>query len=216
MINLPLGVGLRHVLCLGAHCDDIEIGCGGTLVTLARAHPQLSFTIAVFASNQTRRPETEAAIRNLFPPGSQVELHVDEFRDGFFPAAWSDIKQRVEQIRRGCNADLVLTHCEHDRHQDHRVISELTWNTFRDHQILEYEIPKYDGDLGRPGVYMPLTADVVTHKTHTLLESFPSQAGKRWFTADLFQGLMRIRGMECNAESGFAEAFYARKIRLQA
>lgn len=215
MLSLPFGSALRQVLCLGAHCDDIEIGCSGALMTLACKHPKITFTLVVFASDEGRRRETESAVRRLFPEDAQVDLQVLEFRDGFFPAHWSEIKDCLEAIKRSCSPDLVLTHYEHDRHQDHRIISELAWNTFRDHLILEYEIPKYDGDLGRPNVYFPLASDIATRKTNALLESFPSQAGKRWFTADLFQGFMRIRGMECNSESGFAEAFYARKLRLQ-
>ncbi|MDY0068161.1 MAG: PIG-L deacetylase family protein [Steroidobacteraceae bacterium] len=214
MLSWSPGAQLRHVLCLGAHCDDIEIGCLGTLMTLAGERPDLRFTIAVFASDELRRAETENALRAAFTDESRVTLKAFAFRDGYFPAQWSLIKECIEQLKRDCEADLVLTHWERDRHQDHRTLCELAWNTFRDHPILEYEIPKYDGDLGRPNVFVPLTAGVVQRKVDTLLESFPSQAGKRWFTADLFRGVMRIRGMECNAPSGFAEAFHARKIRL--
>lgn len=215
MLSLPLGETLREVLVLGAHCDDVEIGCGGTLATLARECPQVQLRIVVFAGESVRAAETRAAIARLLPASARCELEVLQFRDGFFPVEWSAIKERFEELKRRCSPDVVLTHYEHDRHQDHRTICELTWNTFRDHLVLEYEIPKYDGDLGRPGVFMPLSAEVVQHKIDTLLQCFASQAGKRWFTAELFAGLMRVRGMECNAESGYAEAFHARKLRLR-
>jgi LmbE family N-acetylglucosaminyl deacetylase len=214
MLSLPLGEKLREVLVLGAHCDDVEIGCGGTLATIARECPQVQLRIVVFAGESVRATETRAAIARLLPAGARCELEVLQFRDGFFPMDWAAIKERFEELKRRCDPDLVLTHCEHDRHQDHRTICELTWNTFRDHLVLEYEIPKYDGDLGRPAVFVPLSGEAVQHKIDTLLQCFASQAGKRWFTAELFAGLMRVRGMECNAESGYAEAFYARKIRL--
>lgn len=215
MINLPLAAQLSHVLCLGAHCDDVEIGCGGVLMSLARARPEIRFTVVVFASDGKRAAETKAAMQQIFPAGAQLDLRLHQFRDGFFPADWAEVKRQFESIKQVCNPDLVLTHYERDKHQDHRVLSELTWNTFRTHVILEYEIPKYDGDFGQPNLYAPLTADVVEHKVQMLLESFPSQAGRNWFTADLFKAQMRLRGMECNAESGYAEAFYARKLRLQ-
>jgi LmbE family N-acetylglucosaminyl deacetylase len=204
---------LREVLILGAHCDDVEIGCGGTLALLARRHPQLRIRVAVFSGDATRAAETRAAIAAL-APSSHCSLELFEFRDGFFPVDWSAIKERFETLKGRCQPDLVLTHHEHDRHQDHRTLCELTWNTFRNHLVLEYEIPKYDGDLGRPNAYVPLDAQTVRLKIDTLLQCFTSQRGKRWFTDDLFAGLMRVRGMECNSPSGFAEAFYARKLPI--
>lgn len=212
MMKLPLANELGEVLFLGAHCDDIEIGCGGTLAMLARSCPKVRLHMVVFSGEAQRAAETRAAIARLLPAASDVEIELHEFRDGFFPVAWSQLKERFEGLKRRCNPDLVFTHHEHDWHQDHRMVCELTWNTFRNHLVLEYEIPKWDGDLGRPAFYVPLTREIVDHKTATLLECFASQAGKRWFTQDLFAGLMRLRGMECNADSGFAEAFYARKI----
>ncbi len=212
MMTLPLSGDLREVLVLGAHCDDVEIGCGGTLLALARACPEVRLNITLFSGDDARADESRAAIQRLLPSGAQCEIEVHAFRDGFFPAEQVGIKERCEELKGRCNPDIVFTHFGRDAHQDHRVVSELTWNTFRNHLVLEYEIPKYDGDLGRPNFYAPLAADVARHKIDTLLECFPSQKRKRWFTADLFAALMRLRGMECNAPSGFAEAFHARKL----
>jgi LmbE family N-acetylglucosaminyl deacetylase len=171
--------------------------------------------VVLFSGDATRAAESRAAIARLLPTAANCSVEIHEFRDGFFPVEWSRIKERFEDLKARSRPDLVFTHYEQDRHQDHRAICELTWNTFRNHVVLEYEIPKYDGDLGRPGVYAPLSNEIVQHKIDTLLQSFPSQAGKRWFSSELFSGLMRVRGMECNAESGFAEAFYARKLALR-
>jgi LmbE family N-acetylglucosaminyl deacetylase len=212
MISLSLGANVREALFLGAHCDDIEIGCGGTLAALALACPQVKLHAVVFSGNDVRQAETRAAFARLLPAGFRYELEFHRFQDGFFPEEWRAIKESMEALRKRVNPDVVFTHYEKDRHQDHRAICELTWNTFRNQLVLEYEIPKWDGDLGQPGFYVPLAPQIVELKTNALLESFPSQAGKRWFTRDLFASLMRIRGMECNAGSGFAEAFYARKV----
>lgn len=214
MLNLALGEDVRLALCLGAHCDDIEIGCGGALWSLARKHPQMEFVIAVFASDDARERETRAAIERILG-AAKYQLVMHRYRDGFFPAEWAAVKNSFEALKALGSPDVVLTHQGNDRHQDHRIISELTWNTFRNHLVLEYEIPKYDGDLGQPNAYMPLTAEAVEQKIAILMSSFPSQAGKRWFTDSLFRGLMRIRGMECNSPSGYAEAFYARKMLLE-
>ena len=212
MHALPLAKNLKQILCLGAHCDDVEIGCGGTLAALVTAHPDVQLTIVVFSGNAVRSAETRAAVGRLLPEGMPVNLEIHQFRDGFFPVEWASIKERFEDLARRVAPDLIITHYEQDKHQDHRMICELTWNTFRDHLLLEYEVPKYDGDLGRPNLYIPLEPEVVRRKMATLMECFPSQAGRRWFTEDLFAGLMRLRGMECNSPSGFAEAFYVRKL----
>lgn len=212
MKPLSFGDDLREALFLGAHCDDVEIGCGGTLAALARACPRAQLRVVVFSGDEVRAAETRAAIARLVPDASRCELQILKFRDGFFPDSWPQIKEQFEALKRRCNPDVVFTHYEHDRHQDHRTVCELTWNTFRDHAVLEYEIPKYDGDLGRPALFVPLPDELVEHKTRTLLECFASQAGKRWFTADLFRALLRLRGMECNSRSGYAEAFHVRKL----
>jgi LmbE family N-acetylglucosaminyl deacetylase len=199
------------VLCLGAHCDDIEIGCGGTLIELSRRHPQARFVWAVFAGDEVREQETRAAAAALLA-GASVTVEVHRFRESFFPYVGSQIKDAFESLRSRVAPDLVLTHHLSDRHQDHRMLAELTWNTFRSHAILEYEIPKYEGDLGQPQVYCPLAAESAELKIETLLNCFPSQRARQWFDAELFRGHLRLRGMECNSPSRYAEAFHARKI----
>lgn len=216
MLTLPLLENVREALVLGAHCDDVEIGCGATLATLARVQRDVQLRIVVFSGTTAREKEARAAISRLLPEGANYSFEVHAFRDGFFPSEQPRLKETFEALKLACRPDVVFTHHEFDRHQDHRVLSELAWNTFRDCLLLEYEIPKYDGDLGRPNVYVPLAKELVQHKVDTLLECFESQRQKRWFTADLFAALMRLRGMECNAESGFAEAFYARKVVVSA
>jgi LmbE family N-acetylglucosaminyl deacetylase len=211
MMQLPLTSSVREVLFLGAHCDDVEIGCGGTLAALARTCPDVRLRVVTFAGEARRAAETRAALARLAGAHS-IEIELHQFRDGFFPVEWPQIKERFEELKKRCQPDLIFTHHEHDRHQDHRTLCELTWNTFRNQLILEYEIPKWDGDLGRPSFYMPLAREIADLKAAALLDCFPSQTSKRWFTEDLFKALMRIRGMECNSDSGFAEAFYARKV----
>lgn len=209
--QLPLG---GTVLCLGAHSDDIEIGCGGTLVELRARHPQLRFEWVVFSADGLREPETRAAAKSLLGDGPNISVDVRDFRGSYFPYCGVDIKDAFEEIRSRITPDLIFTHYLTDRHQDHRVISELTWNTFRSHAILEYEIPKYDGDLAQPGVFCPLAPETVDLKVATLLECFPSQRGRQWFDAELFRGHVRMRGIECNSPTRYAEAFHARKIVL--
>ena len=212
MLATPLFSQVRDALFLGAHCDDVEIGCGGTLRRLALANPACRIRVVLFAGAGGRENESRAALSRLLPAGSSHELLVHDFRDGFFPSQWPDIKAAFESLKAAGRPDLVITHHGDDRHQDHRIISELTWNTFRDQLLLEYEIPKWDGDLGRPQLYVPLDKPSVDHKIATLLECFPSQQTRAWFTAEVFAGLMRLRGMECNAPSGYAEAFHVRKL----
>ena len=199
------------VLCLGAHSDDIEIGCGGLLMQLHNRFPKLHFVWDVFSSDDTREQETRAAANQLLD-GAGLTVNVHRFRGSYFPECWSAIKDAFEAIGKRTSHDLILTHTLTDRHQDHRVLSELTWNTFRNHAVLEYEIPKYDGDLGRPGVFCPVTEAQAEKKIATLLTCFASQRSHQWFDADLFRGHMRLRGIECNSPSRFAEAFHARKL----
>jgi LmbE family N-acetylglucosaminyl deacetylase len=213
MLSLQLA-DPRTFLCIGAHCDDIEIGCGGTLSLWAHRYPRAMFVWAVFSADATRADETRAAAAALLGPAARFELRIHDFRDSFFPAEYGEIKESVAALRREVAADVVLTHSEHDRHQDHRTLSELTWSAFRDQLVLEYEIPKYDGDLGRPNLYVPLPVALARRKAECLPEVFASQSRRDWFTADTFLALMRLRGVECRAESGFAEAFYARKVVL--
>jgi LmbE family N-acetylglucosaminyl deacetylase len=200
------------VLCLGAHCDDIEIGCGGTLIELRRRHPGLQFVWIVFSGDAIREHETRAAARALLGDRPHLTIEVHRFRTSYFPYVGADIKDEFESLRARVSPDLVLTHYLGDRHQDHRVVAELTWSAFRSHPILEYEIPKYEGDLGQPGLFCPLSAEVVDLKIGTLLECFPSQRHRSWFDADLFRGHLRLRGVECNSPSSYAEAFHARKL----
>lgn len=203
---------LRHVLCLGAHCDDIEIGCGGTVLRLIQERPEIAFTWVVFSSTPERAAEAKRSATLFLSGAAKAEVIVKDFRDGFFPFLGHSVKEFFEQLKVVCQPDLVLTHTDDDRHQDHRLISELTWNTYRDQLILEYEVPKYDGDLGRPNVYVPLSEDHVFAKVRHLVEAFETQANKDWFTAETFRSLMRLRGLECRAQDGYAEGFIGRKI----
>jgi LmbE family N-acetylglucosaminyl deacetylase len=205
---------INHVLCLGAHCDDLEIGCGGTVLKLARGQNPPAFTWVVFTSDATREAEALQSARMALAKASSSRIIIKKFRDGFLPYEGSLVKETFEELKEFVSPDLVLTHSRDDLHQDHRLISELTWNTFRDHLILEYEIPKYDGDLGAPNIFVPLDESLCQEKIDTILTSFPSQAGKRWFSGDLFRSLLRLRGMECNAPSSYAEAFYCRKLTV--
>jgi len=199
------------ILCFGAHSDDIEIGCGGTLMQLAQANAKLKFHWVVFSATGNRGEEARKAAE-LFTMGCDKEVVVKEYRDGFLPYSGGQIKDVFEELKGRVNPDLVFTHWQGDAHQDHRLVCELTWNTFRDHLILEYEIPKYDGDMGRPNVFVPLEKPVGQKKVDNLREAFESQRAKPWFGRETFLGLMRLRGMESNAPSGYAEAFYARKM----
>lgn len=205
-------VEIRRVLLLGAHSDDIEIGCGGTVLRFLAETCGADVAWAVFSGGTERQQEARASA-SAFLIGAQLKLiHCFDFKDGFFPKQWAEIKEEVEGLRREFEPDVIFTHCREDRHQDHRVLSDLAWNTFRNHTIFEYEIPKYDGDLGSPNVFVPLDEDVCHKKVQLLLTHFGSQRNKGWFSADLFLGLMRMRGMECASPSGFAEGFYCRKL----
>ena len=199
------------ILCVGAHCDDIEIGCGGTLLHLKTAFHGLRFHWAVLCASGPRGQEARKAAE-LFTSGCEKDVVLKDYRDGFLPYSGGEVKDFFEEMKGQVNPDLIFTHWNGDAHQDHRLISELTWNTFRDHLILEYEIPKYDGDLGRPNVFVPLETSLYERKVDYLFEAFASQRDKRWFDRKTFLGLMRIRGMESNSPSGYAEAFHARKI----
>ena len=205
---------LGSVLCLGAHADDIEIGCGGTVLRWAKENPDLVFHWVVFSAIGSRHAEAERSARGFLRASKKPSIHLHSYQDGFFPSHHSEIKQTFEELKGTVAPDVILTHYGADRHQDHRVVSELTWNTFRSHLILEYEIPKYDGDLGQPNVFVALDEGTCEQKIDLLYEHFPTQAGKTWFDRDTFRGLMRLRGVECAAPKRFAEAFYGRKLRL--
>jgi len=199
------------ILCLGAHSDDVEIGCGGTLLQLKKILPRLRFHWVVFSASGARGEEAAKAAE-LFTAGCEKEVVLKAFRDGFLPYSGGEVKDFFESMKSQVSPDLILTHWQGDAHQDHRLVSELTWNTFRDHLILEYEIPKYDGDMGRPNLFVPLEEPLHERKVDYLFEAFASQRDKPWFDRETFLGLMRVRGMESNSPSGYAEAFHARKI----
>jgi LmbE family N-acetylglucosaminyl deacetylase len=202
------------VLCLGAHCDDIEIGCGGTLLELRERHPTVHFHWVVFSGDDTREPETRMAADRLLGTGPQCTVEVHRFEGSRFPHAGAPLKDAFESLKRRVAPELIFTHFLEDRHQDHRVVAELTWNTFRSHTILEYEIAKYEGDLDSPNVYCEISASNVARKVDALMTCFPSQHSRTWFDRELFQGLMRVRGVECNSASRYAEAFHGRKLTL--
>jgi len=202
---------ILRVLCLGAHCDDIEIGCGGTLLRLA-AEYRLDITWLTLCSSARRADEARASAAQFLKAARHQRVEVEAMRDGFLPAQWAQAKERIETLKRLPAPDLIFTHERGDLHQDHRVVSELTWNTFRDHLILEYEIPKYDGGLGQPNAYVPLSGALAERKAKYLLSAYLSQKRRRWFSRETFLALMRVRGVECNARDGFAEAFHARKL----
>lgn len=210
-ISLLAGDGPLRVLALGAHADDIELGCGGTLLRLAAERRDLEVDWVVFCSTPERAAEARASAAAFLAGAARTRVRVHDHRDGFLPYSGAAVKEAFEALKREVSPDLVLTHFRGDLHQDHRLVSELTWNTWRDHLILEYEIPKYDGDLGSPNLFAPLTAATLERKIALVQEHFRSQAGKRWFTPELFRALPRIRGMECVAPEGLAEGFYCRK-----
>ena len=202
-----------RVLCLGAHSDDIEIGCGGTILTWARATP-LDVRWIVLSADDEREREARSAAASFLSGAKGRTVEVKRFRNGYFPTEGAAIKDYVESLKAGPAPDVIFTHTGDDRHQDHRVVHELTWNTFRNDTILEYEIPKFDGDLGRPNVYVPLAEATLQEKIRIAMTAFASQRDKHWFTEDLFRALARLRGMECCAPH--AEAFHGRKVVLSA
>ena len=202
------------ILCLGAHCDDIEIGCGATLVRWSREYPNARFVWVVFSSDDLRSSETRAAAARLLGAAANVDLRFHRFRDTRMPVELERIGEVFNDLKASVQPDVILTHHLSDRHQDHRLIAELTWNSFRRHLVLEYEIPKYEGDLGQPNVFVPLAPEDLERKVACLVECYPSQRAREWFAADTFRALARLRGIECAAPAGFAEAFHGRKLSL--
>jgi LmbE family N-acetylglucosaminyl deacetylase len=201
-----------QVLCLGAHSDDIEIGAGGTLLRLLAERPGSSVDWVVLSANAEREREARASAEEFLADAKRSRIWVQNFRESYFPSAWTEIKDFFESVRREVSPDLVLCHHQRDRHQDHRVVAELTWNTFRNHLIWEYEIPKFEGDLGQPNLFVPLSRAQADRKVELLLKHFASQAARSWFRADTFHGLMSLRGVECAAAEARAEAFHAPKL----
>ena len=202
------------VLCLGAHSDDIEIGAGGTLMSLIAAGLKLDVHWCVLSARGRRIEEARASAQDLLEGAGNLNVMIADFDDSFFPARGREIKEWVAALSTGIRPDVVFTHRRDDAHQDHREVNQITWNLFRDHLILEYEIPKWDGDLGRPNFYVPLTEQLLSRKLELLLKHFGSQRSKDWFDAETFRGLARLRGMECRAKDGFAEGFIVHKATL--
>lgn len=217
MVKLPL---LLHktkplrALFLGAHSDDIEIGCGGTILSLLEQKQEFDAYWVVFSASPGRRAEAEKSAQSFLAGAVKKEVIIQDFQESFFPYAGAQIKASFEDLKRRVSPDVVFTHYRHDLHQDHRLISELTSNTFRDHLILEYEIVKYDGDLGSPNVFIHLSEELVAGKIRRLVDHFKSQHSHHWFTEETFRAILRLRGVESNAPDKYAEAFYSRKIVL--
>ena len=218
MLSLQLDQAVHDrgftVLALGAHSDDIEIGCGGTILRLAELAPSARVHWVVLSGGGERAEEAKASASAFLGGFASSSAVVESFRDGFFPYVGGGVKEFFEHLKAELSPDLILTHQRGDLHQDHRHVCELTWNTFRDHLILEYEIPKYDGDLGSPNLFVHLSEEIAERKVKAILDHFSSQHDRRWFTQDLFLATLRLRGMESNSPSRFAEAFYCRKLVL--
>jgi LmbE family N-acetylglucosaminyl deacetylase len=204
----------RKILCLGAHADDIEIGCGGSILRWLEEDASLEVYWVVLSSGRERKKEALKSADLFLKKARKRKVVVEDFRDGFFPYDGAAIKEYFETLKKRFSPDLVLTHYRHDRHQDHRVVSDLTWNAFRREMILEYEIPKYDGDLGQPNLFVPLSESVCRKKIRHILEVFETQRVKDWLTEDTLQAILRLRGVECRAPQKWAEAFYCRKMIL--
>ena len=198
---------------MGAHSDDIEIGCGGTLLKLTEENPELEILWVVFSAEGVRTKEANQSARSFLKRANKSEIIVKDFRGSYFPFQAEQIKEFFETLK-PFQPDVVFTHYRDDRHQDHRVLSDLAWNTFRSHVILEYEIPKYDGDFGSPNFFVPVSKAHCNRKSALLMKHFQSQSNKHWFTPELFFATARIRGMECNSPTEYAEAFYSRKMLL--
>ena len=218
MKGLPLA---RHgeelsILCLGAHSDDIEIGVGGTILSLIASGVRLDVHWCVLSAAGQRSSEARASAEAFLEGAQHSKIEIADFEDSYFPSQSREIKAWLLEIRARGQPQVVFTHSRSDAHQDHRQVNELTWNVFRDHLVLEYEIPKWDADLGHPNTYVPLTAKCLQRKISLLQEHFGTQRSKGWFDDDTFSGLARLRGMECRAAENYAEAFIMRKAVLVA
>jgi LmbE family N-acetylglucosaminyl deacetylase len=201
------------ILALGAHCDDIEIGCAATLSRCVAANADAQFIWVTFSSNHERAAETQQAAARILRGARDVSIRVEGFEESNFPSHLAQIKRYFEGLK-ARDPDIIFTHYRADLHQDHRVVCDLTWNTFRNHLILEYEVPKYDGDFGVPNAFVPITRHDISEKCDMLMECFTSQRSRTWFTPSTFEAVARLRGIECNAPAGYAEAFYCRKFSL--
>ena len=210
-LELPSRTAPLKILCLGAHSDDIEIGCGGTIMRLLSHNSNFEVAWVVFSASEEREHEARKSAELFLSRAKRKEIIVEHFRDSFFPFEGMKIKGFFEELKR-VSPDVIFTHSKKDAHQDHSLVSQLTWNTFRNHFILEYEIPKYDGDLGEPNFFVPLEQEIYERKVRYLMDAFETQRAKPWFEKETFLALMRLRGMECVAPSGYAEAFHCRKL----
>ena len=202
------------LLCLGAHSDDIEIGAGGTILELITSGVQLEVHWCVFSAVGPRAQEAKASAAAFLVGARSANVELGQFKDGHFPYQGSAIKSWLEELKSRLDPDVIFTHRRNDAHQDHREVCKLTWNAFRDHLILEYEVPKWDGDIGRPNLHMPIAAATIDRKIELLLEHFGTQRSKDWFDEQTFRGLARLRGMKCRAPQRYAEGFVMRKARL--
>jgi LmbE family N-acetylglucosaminyl deacetylase len=202
----------HRVLCLGAHSDDIEIGCGGTIMRLIENIKELSFYWVVFSANEEREKEALTSAQNFLENAKEKTILIKNFRESYFPFVGVEIKEHFEQMKKEFSPDLIFSHYRHDLHQDHRLISDLTWNTYRNNLILEYEIPKFDGDFGSPNFFVHLNEALCQKKINNIQDNFVSQHDKPWFTDDTFLSILRLRGVESNAPNKYAEAFYCRKL----
>lgn len=211
MISLPF-TNIRKVLCIGAHADDIEIGCGGMILRLLSENSGIEVHWIVMSASADRASEARNSAARFLTSAAASQVVLHEFQDGYFPAQWAEIKREFHDLGRTIQPDLILTHRLDDRHQDHRLLSELTWNAFRNHLVLEYEIPKYEGDLGHPNLYVPLDDTTCRSKINNIVDAFESQKSKPWFTPDTFWAMLRLRGLECHSPTHFAEAFHVRKM----
>jgi LmbE family N-acetylglucosaminyl deacetylase len=203
------------ILCLGAHPDDIEIGCGGTILKFADQYKkQLEVAWVVFTANAERENEARKSAHSFLQKVTANSILIHHFRDGFLPFDGAVIKESFESLKKDFSPDMIFTHYREDRHQDHRLISDLTWNTFRNHLILEYEIPKYDGDVGSPNLFVTLDRKYCNRKNTLIIEHFQTQKEKHWLTEETLFSFLRLRGIESGRSSRYAEAFYCRKITL--
>jgi len=216
MLKLSLGSldRPRRLLCLGAHSDDIEIGCGGTVLRLVQEEPDTDMRWVVLCATGQRAVEAETSASQFLSDAKRKRIIVKDFEDGFLPYQGAEVKGFFEELKKDYSPDLIFTHYRHDLHQDHRLVSELTWNTFRDHLVLEYEIFKYDGDIGNPNFYVHLSEVNCRRKIEYIVKSFKSQRSKLWFTEDAFYSILRLRGIESNSPNRYAEGFYCRKATL--
>ena len=212
MLNISFSNVPKTILLLGAHCDDIEIGCAATVLYLIDNFPDAHFEWIVFSSSPARAQEATRSSNRLLASALSKNVLIENFRNGYFPYAGDQIKDYFELLKTRISPDLILTHHLDDRHQDHRTVAELTWNTFRNHFIMEYEVPKYDGGLGAPNCFIPVTRERADIKISTLIDCFVTEASKSWFMPDTFKAMLRLRGVECNSPTGLAEAYYCRKI----